>query len=163
MALRFDLSTIPYIREAIWALVKMIETLDQRYNRIRSLSTPFWRRNPGLGRLSPLTTTDILHTISGRIIRVNRITVLHTPYTVLVTDCVVRVDTDGGAVAVLLPAGVIGTLYMIKNDGSSGLNVTITPAGAERIDGQANLVLTDKEAAILVYETTEFWGIMGAV
>jgi len=160
MAIRFDLSTVPLIREAIWALADMFDKLNSRFNRIRALSTPFWQRNPGLGYLSPLTATDIVQSLSGRIIRTERITVLHSPYTALNTDHAIRADTDGGAIALNLPAGIDGTIYMIKNDGNSGLNLTITPNGAERIDGQANITLIDKESVILVFETTEYWGIM---
>jgi hypothetical protein len=80
-----------------------------------------------------------------------------TPYVVLATDYVVYVDSDGGAMAVTLPAGIDGTTYKIVNVGSSGNNVTITPNGAEKIRGAATLVLTDGLQAYITYETTEKW------
>jgi len=80
-----------------------------------------------------------------------------TPYVVLATDYVVYVDSDGGAMAVTLPAGIDGTTYKIVNVGSSGNNVTITPNGAETIRGGATLVLTDGLQALITYETTEKW------
>ncbi len=68
-----------------------------------------------------------------------------SPITVSTNDCiVVSALTVPGAVAVTLPAGQTKIVYFIV-DGTGDAktnNITITPNGAETINGAANLVLT---------------------
>ncbi len=58
MNFRFDLKTIPKIREAIWKLGSLVEELTGLINRIRAMAAPLWRRN-GIGAyLTPITPND---------------------------------------------------------------------------------------------------------
>ena len=68
------------------------------------------------------------------------------------------VDTDGGAVALALPAGALTNYFRIINCGSSGNKITITPDGAEKLKGvNASKTLSDGSVVILAFETTEGW------
>lgn len=98
-------------------------------------------------------------TLSGRIVNTTRIDDGDSPYTVLATDHNIFCDTDGGAITVNLPAGIDGTYYRIINCGSSGNDVTQYANGVEKLFGVASVgdTIGDKEARIVVYETTEGW------
>ena len=87
-----------------------------------------------------------------------RITDSDHPYTALATDDTIFVDTDGGVVTVSLPAGVDNKRYRIVNCGSGANDVTVTPNGAELINGaSSSITLNDAEKVVLEYETTEGW------
>jgi hypothetical protein len=87
----------------------------------------------------------------------NRITHTSSPYTLLGSDEVLFVDTDGGAVTVNLPAGVEGRHFKIINVGSSGNNITVTPNGAEKIFASASETLSDAEVIDIHFNGTEGW------
>lgn len=77
-----------------------------------------------------------------------------TPVTVsATTDCTVVVELGTpGAVAVNLPAGINGQMFFLVDgtgDASTN-NLTITPNGAETINGAATLVLDHDRQAVLV-------------
>ncbi len=82
-----------------------------------------------------------------------------TPVTVSATTdyCVVTDLSVAGAVAVNLPAGVNGQIFVIvdgKGDAGSN-NITITPNGAQTIKGAATLVLNhNSQAVMLQYSST---------
>lgn len=89
-----------------------------------------------------------------------------TPVTVAAADCVVICKlTVAGAVAVTLPAGVSGQHYIIT-DGTGDAatnNITITPNGAETIDGAATLVLNQNyQSAHLVFNGSSNWNIIAS-
>lgn len=97
----------------------------------------------------------------GRIHSTTRITDSDSPYTVLATEEDIFCDTDGGAIAVNLLAGVTGTRHTVKNVGGSGNNVTLAPNGSESIEGvNANVIIGDGESFQIEYETTEGWRII---
>lgn len=101
-----------------------------------------------------------VRTGGGRIANTTRITSAASPYTVLASDDIIIVDTDGGAVAVDLPAGVDGTHYKVANVGSSGNDVTLDPNGTEQIWGQGAgvaVTLIDGDIIDLNFEPTEGW------
>lgn len=102
-----------------------------------------------------ITSTGAAEFDCGIIENTTRVT--SSPYNVLVTDNVVFVDTDGGAITVNLPAGVEGTHYKIINCGSSTNNVTIDGNGAETVYGGATKTLADGEVVALNYNATEGW------
>jgi len=82
-----------------------------------------------------------------------------TPVTVVAaTDFVVMTSLAApGAVAVNLPAGVDGQIFIIKDLLGDALtnNITITPNGAETISGAANLVLNhNSQCVIIQYKAT---------
>lgn len=81
-----------------------------------------------------------------------------SPYTALSTDEVIFLNTDTAVITVTLPAGVDGKSYSIKNCGSSGFAVTVTPDGAENLFGEAaSFTLYDNEVIDIHYETLEGW------
>jgi hypothetical protein len=69
-------------------------------------------------------------------------------------------DTDGGAFAVTLPAGVDGRTYTIKNVGTSGNTVTLSPDGTDLLFGENSdyIILDRGDDEQITYETTEGWG-----
>lgn len=82
------------------------------------------------------------------------------PYSVLSSDHVILVDTDGGAVTVNLPAGVEGTNYKIVNVGSSGNDAIIDPNGTEQLyagGAGVSFDLIDGEVINIHYNATEGW------
>jgi len=118
-----------------------------------TLSTPQDIHTGASPTFAGLTTTG------GRISATTRITADDSPYTVLVTTHYLYCDTDNGAIEVVLPAGVDGTVYNIKNVGSSGHDVTITPDGTEEIEDESDAVLEDRWCYTLQFETTENWRV----
>ena len=87
------------------------------------------------------TTTRIINTDS--------------PYTILSTDHVIFCDTDGGVITVLLPVGIDGREYKIINCGSN--DVTLTPNGAELLNGANSSMTFGTGVIVVTYETTEGW------
>lgn len=86
-----------------------------------------------------------------------------TPVTVAsTTDCVVISNlTVAGPVAVNLPAGVAGQVFMIidgKGDANTN-NITITPNGAETINGAATLTLTSNNGAVIIVFRGTNWTV----
>lgn len=80
---------------------------------------------------------------------------LTSPYTASDSDCIIISDlTVAGAVAISLPAVTYKQIIFIKDGkgdaGTPGNEVTITPDGAETIDGQANLVLSDNNNYVML-------------
>jgi len=68
------------------------------------------------------------------------------------------VNTDGGAVALALPAGDEDLYFRITNTGSSGLKATITPDGTEKLKGvNAAKTLSDGSTVILQYNSIDGW------
>lgn len=75
-----------------------------------------------------------------------------SPYTVLSSDKILEVDTTGGAVSILLPAGVDGKQYIIKDLGNAAVaNITITPNGAETIDGGGAVTMNVAYSVLKIY------------
>ena len=100
-----------------------------------------------------------LITTGGRRYGTTRITVADSPYTLLSTDHYLYCDTDEGAIEVILPEGTDGTMYNIKNVGSSGYDVTITPYGDEEVEAEDEAILEDAWSYTLQFETTENWRV----
>jgi hypothetical protein len=84
------------------------------------------------------------------------------PYTTLITDYMVLVDTSGGARTInLLATPTTGTTFRIKDNAGNAFanNITITPA-AGNIDGAATYVLNMNYAsADVVYNGTQ-WNVL---
>ncbi len=79
------------------------------------------------------------------------------------TDCVVISNlTVPGAVAFNLPAGVIGQYFMIvdgKGDANSN-NITVTPNGAETINGAATYTITTNRGAVVLAFRGTNWSVV---
>lgn len=82
-----------------------------------------------------------------------------SPYTILPGDEEIPVNTDSGPVTLLLPAIIDGKKYRIMNVGSSGNNVTLTPDGTDKINGESgDQTLYDAEKFILTgFVELESW------
>lgn len=81
-----------------------------------------------------------------------------SPYTPLATDEELFIDTDAGPISITLPPGVDGTNYRMINIGSSGNDVTLIPALADKLFGvTANERIADSEVLIMTFETDEGW------
>lgn len=83
------------------------------------------------------------------------------PYTVLVNDCIVQVDTTA-ARTINLPAAATagaGKLYVIKDeDGTAGANaITVDGSGAETIDGALTKLINTNYGAMWLYSTGTNW------
>ncbi len=89
-----------------------------------------------------------------------------TPVTVSdTTDCVVLAKlAAAGAVAVALPAGTDGRWFVIADQTGDAAtnNITITPNGAETINGSATYVINENRGSVvLVYSTTNTkWNVV---
>ena len=94
---------------------------------------------------------------SGGLVTTTRVT---TTYTILEADHFIVCDSDGGDFTVTLPAGVDGTVYVIKNAGTSGNTLTVDGNGAETIDFELTQDLDDGDCIQLIYEDTEKWSIV---
>jgi len=69
-------------------------------------------------------------------------------------------DCSGGAVAVALPVGVVNAAYFIKKSDTSANFLTITPNGAETINGDATLVIEEQHTSVmLVFDGVGNWNI----
>lgn len=75
-------------------------------------------------------------------------------YTLTDEDVVVECDS---LLTITLPTavGITGREYNIIRSGSG--NVTITPNGAETINGQSNLVLTEQYSSVVIYSNGVQW------
>ena len=106
-----------------------------------------------LGTTNKITVQEIIDI--ARKVLVLRIT---TSTTIDATKDAIFADTDGGAITVTLPAGIVGTEYRIANTGTSSNNVTVTPNGSELLIGvNSSFTLLDGEALTIVFESTEGW------
>lgn len=74
-------------------------------------------------------------------------------------ETLIPCDATAGAFAVNLPSatGIDGRIYIIKQLDASGNNVTITPNGAETIDGAGTLVLNAQWAVARIQAFNNNW------
>lgn len=86
--------------------------------------------------------------------------VVATPYVPTITDAMALVNF-AGAVAVTLPAAATRLGYPLTIKDVSGAaqtnNITITPNGAERIEGLATLVIDVAYGGYILYPVTGGW------
>lgn len=109
---------------------------------------------------SSITDTGTLVTVGAPLATSSSVTshsvrVATTPYTVLASDHVIFFDTDVAAITANLPAGTQGRKLTLKNCGANDL--TMTPNGAELLDGANASKAMSRGTLDLVYDTTEGW------
>lgn len=85
-----------------------------------------------------------------------------SPYTALLTDNIIGVDTSGGPITVDLPAAAtagLGKLYIIKDEAGNAAanNITIDPSGLELIDGGLTFPIAVNDGAAAIYCTSSAW------
>lgn len=81
-----------------------------------------------------------------------------TPYTITNTD-VLSVDATAGAKVVNLPTGAssVGRIIRVRKSDTSENGVTITPNGADTIDGAATKVIFDANACVSLIGKSGGW------
>lgn len=86
---------------------------------------------------------------------IGRRTAVASPVTVTATtDCYIGVNVSLAAATVNLPVGVNGQVFIVADESGAGAtyNITITPNGANTVDGGASFVMNqDKQVAYLVF------------
>jgi len=131
-------------------LTEVIRQLWLRTNGMESIVTTLAATVANL----QLTITSLVAAAN----KIKRITVADSPYPVALFDRNLYADTDGGAITILLRPGVNEERLTVKNCGTAGNDVTLTPNGAEMLFGvNGNEVMVDGEVLDLQYETTEGW------
>jgi hypothetical protein len=87
-----------------------------------------------------------------------------TPDTIALTDYTVDVTTTGAFVVNLPTAGsgagqaAVGRVFIVKNTG--GATITVTPAGAQTIDGASTFVVQTKYASFTFQSTGSGWVLL---
>jgi len=113
----------------------------------------------GAGQQNQCYLAGVLNTVSGRVVKIT--TPGAYPYTTLISDEVILVDTSSARTITPLASPVTGTRYVIKdNVGSAAANnITITPSG-KNIDGAASSTINlNYGSATIVYNGTQ-WNII---
>jgi hypothetical protein len=121
--------------------------LNEPYECVHLVSngTNWFKKNPSVGKwTNKQVSAD--HTVA---------------YNVLATDSTVLCNSTGGAVSVLLPtsAGKTGRKFTIMDAAGFGArnNITITPNGAETIDGLATSVLKEPFESVELVSNGSNW------
>lgn len=100
-------------------------------------------------------------TLSSPVINGARLAIraVSDPVTIGANDTTLIADASAGALSVPLPSAVVpGRVLVVKKSDASANAVTITPVGAETIDGAASLVLTSQyETARLQSDGALWW------
>ena len=104
--------------------------------------------------------TSALGARSGQIFITN-IDDSDSPYTVPSTPTghnEISCDTDGGPIAVTLPAGENGKSFCrIHNTGTSGNAVTLTGNGGEQVVAESSQAVYDGETLFLIFTDNNDW------
>lgn len=148
-----------YVVNANWGAVELyydVTTTDWKVTMVSAAA------------LTPTTAQNFLNRTSawlaGNLPARTAVNNAASPYTVLATDVVLEAQTATGVIGLTLPAGVADKTYTVKDvDGAAGTSaITITPDGAETIEGAATLVLGQNFAAVTLYydATTTDWKIV---
>jgi len=138
----------------------MINKLNDKTYRIRVRRGPVADLDayPLEGELAYTTDTKQLYVadssgfVSIAIVNTTRVT---TTYQALVTDHIIKANTDAGAFTVTLPVGVQGQHIRITNKGSNTL--TIDGSGTEKVMDELTQELAYGDTLNLYYDTTEGW------
>lgn len=83
-----------------------------------------------------------------------------SPYSILVTDDFISVDTSGGAISVILPAtGTANQSWIVKDrtGNANTNNITVTAAGGFTVDTQVSYVIEGNyESSNFLFHGTNF-------
>jgi hypothetical protein len=110
----------------------------------------------GINQVTQTYIAGVINTVSGRVVQIT--TPGAYPYTTLITDYVILVDTTSARTINLVSSPVTGTTYRIKDStgNAAAQNITITPASGN-IDGAATFVMNANYQAVdLVYSGSEW-------
>jgi len=113
----------------------------------------------GAGQQDQCYLAGVLNTVSGRVVKIT--TPGAYPYTTLISDDVILVDTSAARTITPLASPVTGTRYVIKdNVGSAAANnITITPSG-KNIDGAASYTLNINYGSLTIVYNGSEWSII---
>lgn len=113
----------------------------------------------GSGQQNKSFIAGVFNTVSGRVVKTTIPGAY--PYTTLLTDGAIFVNSSGGAHTInLIATPETGTTFRIKDaSGNAGINnITVTPASGN-IDGAASFVMTSNYESIdIIYSGTQ-WNI----
>lgn len=86
-------------------------------------------------------------------------------YTLTATDWLVTFDATSGNLVATLPAvaAAAGQILTVKKIDASGNTVTVTPAGAETIDGSATKVISAQWGSYQIQSTGSAWLILAKI
>jgi len=107
-------------------------------------------------------------TLSGAVVVGGGVALAHiskdTNYTTTADDCIVGVDSTGGAVTITLGSASVaaGKIVVIKDagGGASSNNITIDTEGSETIDGSASTSITSDNGVVRLYSDGTNWFII---
>ena len=85
-----------------------------------------------------------------------------SPYTAKIDECVIA-SANGGNVVINLPAGLRDETIIVKKSDGSANTVTITPNGAETINGAATKVLTAQHESYTLMFNGTTWHIISKI
>lgn len=113
----------------------------------------------GTGQQTLCYLAGVLTTTSGRVRNVT--TPGAYPYTTLITDDFIKVDTSAARTIVPMAAPVTGTTYIIKDTVGTAatFNITITPSG-KNIDGAASHVINVNYGSVTIVYNSAEWSII---
>jgi len=110
----------------------------------------------GIGQQSQTYIAGVVNTVSGRVVKVT--TPGAYPYTTLITDYVILVDSSVARTIIPLANPVTGTTYRIKDNGfqAAANNITVTPSG-KNIDNAASFIINSNGGSIdICYQGTQW-------
>ena len=81
--------------------------------------------------------------------------IANSSYTALATDYYVGANTSG--ITITLPLGVVGKIYVVKNQVNG--NVTLTTTAGQQIDNSTNKTLGSSRCVIVLFNGTR-WSII---
>jgi trimeric autotransporter adhesin len=112
----------------------------------------------GAGQQNKCFLAGVLNTSSGRVIEVT--TPGSYPYTTLITDHFIKVDTSSARTIIPMASPLTGTTYIIKDTVGSAAanNITITPSG-KNIDGAASYTLGSNYASVIIVYNGSEWSV----
>lgn len=113
----------------------------------------------GSGQQSQAYVAGVLNTTSGRVVNVTNPAAY--PYTTLITDFFVPIDTSLARSIVLIGSPVRGTMYRIKdNTGTAAANNITVSATGHLIDGVGSYVINNNYAsADFIYNGSQ-WNVL---
>ena len=126
-------------------------------NNVMRLGTQY--NGSGTGQIIQTYLAGVLNTLSGQVVKTTIPGAY--PYTTLITDYVILVNTSTARTINLIASPVTGTTYRIKDATGSGAtnNITITP-NSGNIDGSGTFVINSNYASVdVVYSGTQ-WNIL---
>lgn len=145
--------------------------MSQNQNQYQSIAPitfyPPFPPFPIIPLYTPGSDNDTINVGGGTIINNGNpspvtVTQVTTPeYTVTAQDYFLCVDTSTTPVAITLPTGILGTVYIVKDcSGDADTNnITVTGTGGELVDGSTATINSPYGSLSFIFNGTE-WSIV---